>query len=70
MICKSYCSHGGRCVLEHRHAGKHDSKFCQWNDNEAIPKDEADELIRQKGGAEGEYVVGMTDFLEALLGEN
>ncbi len=42
----SYCPHGGVCVLDLNHEGKHNSKYCQWTDKEAISKEKANELFR------------------------
>jgi len=53
MDCNSYCSHGGVCELEDGHEGQHDSRYCQWSDDEALDKDEADRRLMQKGREQG-----------------
>lgn len=40
--CDHRCGHGGTCVLPLEHNGLHDSRYCQWTDEESIPKEEAD----------------------------
>lgn len=43
--CETYCEHGGICELDKGHEGLHDSRYCQWTDNEAIGKEEADRRL-------------------------
>lgn len=61
--CKSYCSHGGVCVLEQGHKGKHDSRYCTWTDDEALTRAEADEVLAESG-PEGASVVSLWDILD------
>lgn len=50
MGCETYCSHGGVCELDADHEGLHDTRFCQFTDEEAITQEEADEIIAQQPG--------------------
>lgn len=51
-MCETYCSHGGVCELERGHEGQHDSRYCQWTDDEALSRDEANEVLsRTPGGS-------------------
>ena len=70
--CDSHCEHGGVCVLDAGHDGLHDSEYCTWTDTEAIPKEDADNLLRQKmqkegRGGEAEGLLLMEDTLRKLL---
>lgn len=56
MYCRSYCEHGGRCVLTPEHPGLHDSLYCQWPDDRALAKDAADVALADKPGG--------TEYLE------
>lgn len=47
--CNSYCSHGGVCELSRGHDGLHDSSYCEWSDEEAISREDADEILSSKG---------------------
>lgn len=52
-MCVSHCEHGGVCILDLGHKGIHDSEYCQWTDQEAISKEEADRKVAQiPGGPE------------------
>lgn len=51
--CESYCSHGGVCELEAGHEGRHDSRYCQWSDDEALDKGTADAVLRNNGQSNG-----------------
>ena len=67
-MCNSYCSHGGVCVLDAGHKGKHDSKWCQWTDEQAISEDDANQeymrIATEKGMArEGRAFLEMFDLL-------
>jgi hypothetical protein len=45
MACRSYCEHGGVCILDEGHEGLHDSDYCQWDDEHALTKEAADALL-------------------------
>lgn len=54
--CQSYCSHGGQCVLMPGHVVKHKSQACEgdptaceWTDDEAISRAQADRLLMMRG---------------------
>jgi hypothetical protein len=73
MTCDSYCSHGGRCTLKSGHTGLHNSGYCTWDDNEALTRQEADEVMAQT--QEGRDFLNneqpLADLLEAfILGED
>lgn len=53
MSCNSYCEHGGICVLEDGHEGRHDSGYCQWDDKEGITKEKADKLMLKAAKRQG-----------------
>ena len=53
MMCDSYCKHGGNCMLNRGHKGKHDSKYCKWTNATAISKKQADKLFTRKAKAKG-----------------
>ena len=61
--CNAYCSHGGICVLNAGHEGQHDTKYCQWGDEDSISKQEADSLLRTKPG--GDLILLMSDLFNA-----
>ena len=51
-FCMKYCPHGGVCMQEPNHDGLHstksplnDEEYCEWTDEECIPKQEADLLL-------------------------
>ena len=72
--CTSYCTHGGSCVLEKDHDGLHDSRYCQWTDEEAISKEEANEIFLLEAKFNGyeplaDFVIAATDMLENKLKE-
>lgn len=46
--CDTYCEHGGVCELVAGHEGPHDSSYCKWTDDQAISREDADELLVQK----------------------
>ena len=46
--CPSYCKHGGVCRLKDKHEGKHNSSYCEWDEEESLTKGEADNILRQK----------------------
>jgi hypothetical protein len=54
MICDSYCNHGGCCILPKNHIEKHDSRYCQWTDDEAISKEKANEIYLLEAKLQGE----------------
>jgi hypothetical protein len=62
--CNAYCSHGGICVLTQNHKGKHDTQYCQWNDEESISKEKADELLLLE--AKFQNVEPLAEFIIAL----
>lgn len=67
-MCESYCTHGGVCELEPGHSGSHDSRYCQWTDDQAVTRAEADAALSTKpGGAE---VVDLINFMERVLGDD
>ena len=43
--CHSYCKHGGVCTLEPGHEGKHNSTYCDWTDEEALTRDQANDVL-------------------------
>lgn len=49
-MCETYCSHGGVCELEQGHEGQHDSRYCQWGDDESLSRDEANAVLETKPG--------------------
>jgi len=71
VMCDSYCSHGGRCVKNPDHKGKHDSKYCKWTDAEALSREQADEVLRgNPDGAEFlDTMQPVADALETFLDE-
>jgi len=71
MLCKSYCTHGGRCVLRAGHDGKHDSRYCQWTDAEALTRGQADAVLRQTAAGEDflEILQPLADVIEDALDE-
>jgi hypothetical protein len=74
MICNSHCSHGGVCILTENHEEKHDSRYCQWTDEEAISKEEADQLFLLEAKFQGaeqiaELMIAIEDQLMARLKE-
>lgn len=48
-LCESYCSHGGACPLPPGHEGRHDSGYCQWTDDEAITREQAQQILAGRG---------------------
>lgn len=52
MDCGAYCSHGGICILSKGHEGKHDTDYCQWDDEESITRQEADAILATKPGGD------------------
>jgi hypothetical protein len=60
--CSTYCSHGGVCTLSRGHDGLHDSRYCKWSDEEAISREEADEILSNKG-SNGALVKTLWDLL-------
>lgn len=72
VLCGSYCSHGGRCVLDGDHDGLHDSKYCTWTDAEALSREDADDVLRTKPKG-ADYLNTMqpvADFIESALEED
>jgi hypothetical protein len=71
VICDSYCSHGGRCVMHPGHGGLHDSRYCTWTDAEALSREQADEVLRGKpdGADYLDTLQPFADALEAFLDE-
>jgi uncharacterized Fe-S cluster protein YjdI len=69
VICKSWCRHGGRCVLETGHTGLHDSRYCTWADTESLTRQQADAVLRQnpEGAAFLEYLQPLADLLEQQM---
>lgn len=67
-ICESYCSHGGHCILDPGHPGKHDSRYCTWTDEEGVTSAEADAILLTKPGGEDYLrdVQPLADLLEAI----
>ena len=57
MSCKTYCSHGGSCILKEDHEGLHDSEYCKWTDEESISKELANERILEKEPFLGPMIV-------------
>lgn len=71
MLCKSYCSHGGRCVLDAGHDGLHDSRYCQWADAEALTREQADDVIGRTAQGRDflDVLQPMADMIEQYLDE-
>lgn len=46
--CGKYCSHGGYCIKGKGHKGVHNSGYCQWEDEDSLNKEEADEILKGK----------------------
>ncbi len=65
-LCKSYCEHGGVCELDAGHDGLHDSRYCQWDDDHAVPKQQADDELVTKTGDYGRTIIGLTDLFKGL----
>lgn len=65
MSCGAYCTHGGVCILDEGHAGKHDTRYCQWDDADSLDKIEADRRLRATMLAAGEPSE-IVDVLERL----
>lgn len=65
--CESYCEHGGVCVLSFGHKDKHNSGYCRWTDENALPKDEADALYIQKGGVIAESMLKFESIIKGNL---
>jgi hypothetical protein len=59
--CFTYCSHGGVCELSAGHEGLHDSGYCQWSDNDAISRAEADARLTATG-PEGALIATLWNF--------
>jgi hypothetical protein len=69
-MCQSYCSHGGRCVLDLGHDGLHDSRYCAWTDADALTKDQADRVLATTRGGQ-DYLDTMdplAEFIESMYG--
>jgi hypothetical protein len=66
-FCDSYCSHGGVCVLERGHELPHDSRYCQWTDDEALTKHEADAILIETDPVSGPAIVAVGDLLGSML---
>lgn len=56
--CESYCPHGGQCMKDAGHAGKHrsalddnDPTACEWTDAESITRRRADMRLATKSPA-------------------
>lgn len=64
--CESYCEHGGCCHLPRRHEGLHDSGYCQWDDDRALSKAEADAVYESKGGG---VFLGLENALRDMFEE-
>ena len=65
--CESYCQHGGVCELDAPHPGqKHDSRYCQWTDDEAIPRAKADAIYMAKDPVMAPLVIAVTDIARGL----
>lgn len=60
--CRTYCPHGGICVLDAGHEGLHSSDYCTWNDAESLSNEEADRLIIEKDPVAGPMVTMMSNF--------
>jgi hypothetical protein len=65
--CDSYCEHGGVCELEKGHAGLHDSRYCQWDDEHALTKDAADEVLIRDNPETGPLIAGLDGLLRDVL---
>lgn len=65
-LCDSYCEHGGVCMREFGHDGLHDSKYCQWDDEHALSKEDANAVFRGKSPI-AEAVIALTDVFEAIV---
>jgi hypothetical protein len=70
--CNSYCTHGGVCILDKNHEGQHDSRYCQWTDEEAISKEKADELFLLEARFHGveniaEFIIDENEILEEIM---
>jgi hypothetical protein len=65
--CATYCEHGGVCELSSGHDGKHDSGYCQWTDEQAISREEADRRLIGKDPIMGPAIAGMQSIAEVLL---
>ena len=68
--CWSYCTHGGVCELDAGHEGLHDSRYCTWTDDEAIDEEEADRRLIEKDPIAGPAIIGITNTVRALAGED
>jgi hypothetical protein len=68
-LCKSYCRHGGRCIIWDEPHTTHDSGACTWTDAEALTKEQADAVLAGKPGGQ-EYLDildPMADMMEAVI---
>ena len=68
--CRSYCKHGGVCILEADHKEKHNSRYCTWTDEEGLTKEKAHKIIIEKNGDLGRAIVGIRTMLLNKLDAN
>ena len=67
--CMSYCEHGGVCMLENGHKGLHDSRYCQWDDEHSLTKDEADEIMVAKNPILGRAIADQERAILKAMGK-
>ena len=63
--CDTYCEHGGVCVLDDNHKGKHSSDYCTWTSKQSVSKSVADARLKKKTkdagiGELGEIIAKLT----------
>ena len=63
MPCENYCEHGGVCVLNDGHKGKHDSRYCKWDSDKSLSKEKADKILIAKDPIIGK----LTAITETIL---
>jgi len=65
--CDSYCEHGAVCALYEGHDGEHDSNFCQWTDETAISREEANAIYLASGDPLAPLIIELRDIGNARI---